>query len=179
MYNRIKRPRMQGKTADHRDLIIRSLVMELVRNEKLKTTPNKARILKSQFDKLVTKAKKNTDHSKRLVQSFFGDNKLAVTKFYTLVDKNFNDRNSGYTYSARTLPRKGDNAEQMYVMIVNRVEKVKKTNIQKALEKREKAEKEKSVASRVRKAVGVNKVNKVAKAPIPVKKTIVKRGSNI
>ncbi len=176
MYNRIKRPRMQGKTSDHRDAIIRSLVMELVRNEKLKTTPNRARILKSQFDKLVTKAKKNTDHSKRLVSSFFGDNTLAITKFYKLVENNFNDRNSGYAYSARTLPRKGDNSEQMYVMVVNRVEREKKSNIQKALEKREKADKEKSVVNKVRKAVGVNKV---AKAPAPVKKTIVKRGSNI
>ena len=73
------------------------------------------------------------------------------------------DRNSGYTYSARSLPRKGDNAQQMYVMIVNSEIKEKKSRLQKALEKREEVQEEKSVAGRIKKAVGSKPAKKAKK----------------
>jgi len=73
------------------------------------------------------------------------------------------DRNSGYTYSARSLPRKGDNAEQMYVMIVNTEEREKQTRLQKVLEQREKVDEEKSVTGRIKKAIGTKSPKKETK----------------
>ena len=157
-----KKYRMQGKTKGHKEALIRSLVIELVRAEKIKTTPNRARIVKSQFDKLVTKAKTNSQAGKNSLNSFFNSNDRIISKFNQLVETKFQDRNSGYTHTIRTLPRKGDNAEQMFVMVVNYEEKSKQSRVQKLLEKRKKAEEEKSVGGRLKKAVGAKPARKKA-----------------
>lgn len=135
MYKRIKKYKIQGKTHSHRESLTMSQVIELIRAEKIKTTPTKARVLKSQFDKIVTHAKRNTVSGKREVQSFFRSNTRAIERFYKVVETQLNDRNSGYTRVVNTLPRKGDNADQVYVALVNMSEdKDKKSKIEKALE---------------------------------------------
>lgn len=155
-----KKYRMQGKTKGHQEALIRSLVIELVRSERIKTTPVKAKIIKSQFDKLVTKAKSNSQAGKNSLNSFFNSNDRIISKFNQLVESKFQDRNSGYTHTIRTLPRKGDNAEQMIIMVVNYEEKQKQTRVQKLLEKRKKTEEEKSVGGRLKKAVGAKPTKK-------------------
>ncbi len=152
-----KKYRMQGKTKAHQTAILKSLVIELIRAEKIKTTPVKAKILKSQFDKLVTKAKDEKPSSKHTLESYFNSNERILNKFYKLVEAKFGDRNSGYTHVIRTTPRKGDNADQSYVMVVNYEEKQKQTRVQKLLEKRKKTEEEKSVGGRLKKAVSGSK----------------------
>ncbi len=152
MNKQIKKYRMQGKTHAHAKSIIKSLVIELIRAEKIKTTPAKAKILKSKFDRLVTLAKRGNT-GKKEVESFFASNERAIERFYKVVETRLQDRNSGYTRTVHTLPRKGDNAEQMYIMLVNAEEKEKKSEVQKLLEKRKKTEEEKSVAGKVKKAV--------------------------
>jgi len=159
----VKKYKMSGKKSSHRDSVITSLMIELIRAEKIKTTPTKAKIVKAEFDKLVTKAKKNTEASKRLVEAYFGSKQVVVNKLYKIVGDKLQDRNSGYTYSARSLPRKGDNAQQMYVMIVNSEIKEKKSRLQRALEKREEVQEEKSVAGRIKKAVGSKPAKKAKK----------------
>ena len=156
----IKKYRMQGKTKAHTDAVIRSLIIELVRAEKLKTTPTKAKIVKSQFDKLVTKAKVNTEWSKKNIESFFNASDIVVNKFYKLVESNFQDRNSGYTHIVKTLPRKGDNAQQVYIFVVNLTEKEQKSRVQKLMEKRKKSEEKKSVSGKIKKAVGGTRKSK-------------------
>lgn len=150
---------MQGKTPSHVTSVTRSLVMELLRNQQIKTTPAKAKVVKSKFDRLVTLAKKG-EVSKPLVQSFFASNEKAMTKFYKVVETQLQDRNSGYTRVIKTLPRKGDNAAQVYIMLVNAEVKEKKSEVQKLLEKREKEESKKSVAGKVKKAVSSSKKEK-------------------
>src|SRR4051812_21526265 len=98
-----KKYRMQGKTMAHQKSILKSLVIELIRAEKIKTTPAKAKIVKSQFDRLVTKAKSNKG-GKHALESYFNQNERALEKFYKLVETKFGDRNSGYTHLIRTLP---------------------------------------------------------------------------
>jgi len=150
----IKKYRMQGKTMAHQKSILKSLVIELIRAEKIKTTPAKAKIVKSQFDRLVTKAKSENAGGKHALENYFNSNERILNKFYKMVETKFNDRNSGYTHLIKTLPRKGDNAEQMYIMVVNYEVKEEKSEVQKLLEKRKKSESEKSVGGRIRKAVG-------------------------
>lgn len=159
----VKKYKMSGKKSSHRDAIITSLMIELIRANKIKTTPTKAKIVKAEFDKLVTKAKKNNEASKRLIEAYFGSKMIVVDKLYRTVEKQLQDRNSGYTYSARSLPRKGDNAEQMYVMIVNTEEREKQTRLQKVLEQREKVDEEKSVTGRIKKAIGTKSPKKETK----------------
>lgn len=141
--NKIK---IQGKTAAHKKAMLRSQIVELIRNTKIKTTPKKSKLLKKHFDKLVTKAKVGNDHSKRQIESFFNHNNRAVERFYYHVENTLNDRNSGYTRVIRTLNRKGDNAEQVFVLITNTQATEKKSKVSEALEKQEKKKtKKKSV----------------------------------
>ncbi len=156
MNKQIKKPRMQGKTASHVASITRSLVMELVRNQQIKTTPTKAKIVKARFDRLVTLSKKG-ESSQRMIQSFFASNEKAIAKFNKVVETQLQDRNSGYTRIIKTLPRKGDNAAQVYIMLMNAEVKEKKSEVQKLLEKRQKEENKKSVTGRVKKAVSGTK----------------------
>jgi len=159
----VKKYRMSGKKSSHRDAIITSLLIELIRAEKIKTTVNKGKIIKAEFDKLVTKTKLNNEASRRIVEAYFGSKQIVVNKLYKIVEEKLQDRNSGYTYSARTLPRKGDNADQMYVMIVNSEVKEKKSRLEKALDKREEVAEEKSVVGRLKKAVSSKSAKKETK----------------
>jgi large subunit ribosomal protein L17 len=144
MYKRVKKYKLQGKTAAHRDSLITSQVIELIRAEKIKTTPAKARVLKAEFDKLVTNAKKKTIAGDREVESFFRSNKRSIVRFNKVVDAQLGDRTSGYTRLIKTTPRVGDNADQVYVVLVNQGAKVeKKSKIEKTLETQEKKKKAK------------------------------------
>lgn len=129
---------MAGKTSSHRDMIIRSQVIELIRAEKIKTTPNKARILKSVFDRLVTTSKKGSISSKNAINSFFASNKRAIERFNNIVSEKLSDRNSGYTRIIKTLPRKGDGAEQVYIMLVNAEIKEKKSRLKSIMDRKNK-----------------------------------------
>lgn len=116
MNSGFKKQRLANKKPSHRRALLHSQLLELIRAEHLQTTSARAKYLKQNFDKLVTKAKKSTDASKRNVASILQNDK-AVTKLFDKLLPRLQDRNSGYTTSARTLPRKGDNASQIIVMI--------------------------------------------------------------
>lgn len=138
MFTTRKKIKIQGKDKAHKKALAKSQVIELIRNERIKTTPKKAKLLKSNFDKLVTKYKVGTDHAKNQVVSFLGaKNKRAFERFGHIVESKLQDRNSGYTRVIKTLPRKGDNADQVYVMIVNSEAKEKSSKIQSVLKKQE------------------------------------------
>lgn len=142
MYKRIKKHKVQGKTDSHLRSMVLSQVIELVRAQQIKTTPAKARVLKSKFDRLVTQAKKGTNSSKIEIQSFFRSNPRSMDRFFKVVESQLQDRDSGYTRITKTLPRKGDNAAQVYVTLVNKAEKKeKKSKIEKTLEAQSKKKK--------------------------------------
>lgn len=157
MYTGRKKHKMQGKKASHTDAITKTLVIELIRNGRLKTTVAKSKILKATFDRLVTLEKKNTPGAKNKIVSFFGNAARGVTRLNFVVSKYLSDRTSGYTYSVKTLPRKGDNADMAIVEIINFEMKVKKSKIQKAKEKEEKQEEKKKsggIIARATRAAG-------------------------
>jgi large subunit ribosomal protein L17 len=167
MKKRIKTYKFRGKKSAHRNAVIKSQVIELIRNQKIKTTPIKAKALKASFDKLVTQAKKDTIASKSKVRTFFNSNERAIDRFYKIVEAKLSDRNSGYTRLIKTTPRAGDNAEQTFVVLVNYEPKEKKSKIKSVLEKREKQKEEKSIGSRIKRAVGVEKQETKAKQSGP------------
>lgn len=132
--------RIQGKDAAHRDLLIRSLVTDLIQHEKIKIGTERAKIIKSQFDRLVTIAKKG-DSRKNVIEAFFASNDRVIERFYKVVAEKCADRNSGYTRIIKTMPRKGDMSAQAYLMLVNAGIKETKSEVEKLLEKQEKAKK--------------------------------------
>lgn len=135
-----KKNKMQGKKPSHRRAIIVSLLQELIRNERLQTTPNRAKILKSEFDRIITLAKKDTQSARRVVMGRLGHNDKAVTKLYSKLLPRLSDIQSGYTNSARTLPRKGDNAEQIIVLVRGAKVAERKSRLSRAIAKEDKGQ---------------------------------------
>ncbi len=168
MYSTNKKLKMPGKKASHRNALTRSLVMDLLRSERVKTTPTKAKIMKSQIDKLITAAKKDTPGSRRVIESFFASNEFAINKLYKVAGR-ITDRNSGYTRVIHTLPRKGDNAKQAYIMFVDFEAKGKKTKLQSLLEKKE-TKTNKKVSKKAQKTERVKSEK--------VKEAVVSKGTN-
>ncbi|GAB4284066.1 MAG: 50S ribosomal protein L17 [Candidatus Dojkabacteria bacterium] len=138
MYSNRKKFALQGKTAAHTKALVKSQIVELIRAGRIKTTPAKAKLVKKNFDKLVTKYKKGTAHSAKQVMSFFGENKRAFDRLEKVVKEHLSDRTSGYTRVIKTVPRVGDNAKQAYVMLVNYEVKDKLSQIQKLKQQRDK-----------------------------------------
>jgi large subunit ribosomal protein L17 len=126
----------------------------------LQTTPTKAKALKAEFDRVVNKAKKDGDHNRRQVEAIIR-NDLAMTKLYTKILPRLAERSGGYTRSARTLPRKGDNAEPVIVMVHGAEIIERKSRLAKALEKKEKTAEE-NVATKLRKRVQNVSVSRAA-----------------
>lgn len=152
MYTTRGKVKMSGKKPSHRNAIVKSLLIELIRNERLQSTPTKVKILKAEFDKLVNTAKQNTEASRRNVESKL-TNDLSVEKLYSKLLPRLDGSNSGYTISARTLPRKGDNAEQVVVMIKGSEIKEKRSKLAATLEKQDKTAKSEGVAERIKSVV--------------------------
>jgi len=126
-----KKFRLQGKKPSHRRSVIQSQTIELLRSGKIKTTPAKAKILSSHVDRLITIAKAGnmTEVSKFLPQA-------RAQERLTSILPNMSARNSGYTRVVKTLARKGDNADQSYIMFTDEIGKTeKKSAIRKTIEK--------------------------------------------
>lgn len=135
MYTNRKKVKMQGKDKAHTKQVIKSQVTELIRAKRIKTTPSKAKIVKSAFDRLVTHAKKGNEV---YVKSFFANNEKAVARLNAIIKEHLSDRTSGYTRIVKTLPRKGDGAEQAFIMLVNTEVSTGKSALSKALQKQNK-----------------------------------------
>ncbi len=148
-----KKAKISGMKPSHRRAIMSSQLLDLIHHERLQTTPKKVKLLKQGFDRLVNEAKKDTLASKRNVASTLGSDK-AVSKLYNTILPRLQESNSGYTISALTLSRKGDNAAQAIVMIKGTELKERKSRLAQALEKREASSKPKTG---IRSRLGGNK----------------------
>jgi len=85
-------------------------------NGRIKTTEAKAKSLRPEFEKLITKAKKNTVHSKRLVNGVL--NKNVAKKLFSEIAPRYASRQGGYTRIIKIGPRKSDGAKMAYIEIV-------------------------------------------------------------
>jgi len=151
MYSNRKKLKIQGKTSAHRKALIKSQITELLRNGRVKTTPKKARAVSAEFDRLVRNFKKNTGGNYAIVKKQL-NNKRLFERLEKVVEEKLSDRDSGYTRRIKTLPRPGDNAEQVYLMLVNFEPKKKESRLSKITKKQE-DKKSSSITGRVSRAV--------------------------
>lgn len=98
---------------DQRRALFKSLISSLVLSERIKTTEAKAKAIRGDAEKAVTKAKKNKELARRLLSGLL--NKEALNKLLNDLAPRFANRNGGYTRILRVGRRFGDDA--MEVMI--------------------------------------------------------------
>lgn len=120
---------------DERKALFKSLLSELVMHGRIKTTEQKAKAIKPDADRLVTKAKKNSSITKRLLErDLFPE---AVAKVISDIGPSFQKRNGGYTRIVRLGKRFSDNASTVILEWVER-----EAVVAPKIEKKEKVKKE-------------------------------------
>ncbi len=115
-----KKGRKLNRTASHRKALMSNLAIALVLNKRIKTTDAKAKELRGFVDRLITYAKKNDVHGRRLIRKKIHGN-LSKHISNVLVDEiapNYSDRNGGYTRIIKLDNRKNDNASVSLVEFV-------------------------------------------------------------
>jgi len=93
---------------NERTALFKSLISSLVLNEKIKTTESKAKAIKSEIDKLVTKAKKGGNSARNVLQKSLSQ--PAVEKIIKEIGPRFSKRSGGYTKIIKLGKRFGDDA---------------------------------------------------------------------
>lgn len=99
-----------GRSMEHRKMLMKSLVTNLILAESIKTTLPKAKEARKDADKIVTIAKKGDLSARRLAASRLLDPK-AVQKLFAEIAPKMADRKGGYTRIVKIGARKGDAAE--------------------------------------------------------------------
>lgn len=122
------------RDTNERTALFKGLLSSLVLKERIKTTEAKAKAIKAEADKIVTRAKKS--QAERLSSDYLTPN--AVKKMIYDIAPGFKDRNGGYTRIVRLGNRFSDNASMVVMEWVERAEVVKPqvTELKKGARKR-------------------------------------------
>jgi large subunit ribosomal protein L17 len=107
-----------GRKSAHRKAMLSNMASSLIESKRITTTVAKAKELRTYVEPLITKAKNDTTHSRRMVFRYLQD-KNAVSELFRDVADKVGDRPGGYTRILRTGDRYGDNAEMCIIELVD------------------------------------------------------------
>jgi len=94
------------------------MASSLIEHKRITTTVAKAKALRKYVEPLITKAKDDTTHSRRIVFSYLQD-KDSVTRLFNEVAEKVATRPGGYTRIIKTNNRLGDNADMCIIELVD------------------------------------------------------------
>jgi len=107
-----------GRKKGHRKALLRNLSIALITHKRIKTTLPKAKALRRHLEPIITKAKDNTTHSRRVVFSYIQDN-YAMKELFGPIAAKIGDRPGGYLRIIRMGFRLGDAAEMAMIEFVD------------------------------------------------------------
>lgn len=96
---------------------LRTLVTDLILNERLTVTSGMVKDLKSLADHMITLGKRGDLHARRQVAAVVRKAE-AVEKVFSTLAPAYKDRNGGYTRALKAGVRLGDNAQKVIVEFV-------------------------------------------------------------
>jgi large subunit ribosomal protein L17 len=109
--------RKLGRNSAHRKAMLRNLVTDLLREERISTTDTRAKEARKEAEKLITLAKRGDLHARRQAMSYIFD-EAVVVKLFDEIAPRYSDRNGGYTRILKLGPRRGDSAEVVFLELV-------------------------------------------------------------
>ncbi len=118
MNNRIGYNRL-GRKASHRKALHKNMVTSLFRYERIKTTIAKAKAIRRTAEKMITRAKEDSVHNRRIIAKSIHD-KAVVAKLFTEIAPRSSERKGGYTRILKIGYRKNDAAELAILELVDR-----------------------------------------------------------
>ena len=107
-----------GRKKAHRDALLSNLTCQLIQHKRIVTTLAKAKVLRTYAEPLITKAKQNTTHQRRIVFSYLQD-KEAIKELFDVISAKIAGRPGGYTRVIKLGTRPGDNAEMAMIELVD------------------------------------------------------------
>ena len=103
--------RQLKRDKNERTALFKGLISSLVLHERIKTTEDKAKAIRGQVDKIITKAKKGEVLARHLLQKQLP--KKEIEKVILEIAPRFNGRQGGYTRVTRIGRRFSDNAQMV------------------------------------------------------------------
>ena len=104
-----------GRSQAHRDALLANQVVSLIEHNRIKTTLAKAKAVRPLAEKMVTIAKKQTLHARRLALSYLRHNEDAVFKLFGDIAERSATRKGGYTRIVKLGQRKSDAAPMAFI----------------------------------------------------------------
>jgi large subunit ribosomal protein L17 len=108
-----------NRTSSHREAMFRNMANSLFRHELIKTTLPKAKELRRVAEPLITMAKTDSVHKRRLAFARLRDKEM-VGKLFVELGPRYESRPGGYLRILKCGYRLGDAAPMAYVELVDR-----------------------------------------------------------
>lgn len=116
--------RRLGRSSGQRRALRRSMITELFRHERIRTTSAKAKAIRGAAEKLITLSKRGNAagearlvHARRLASARLNDPEI-VKKLFDEIAPRYTERPGGYTRILKLGPRSGDAAEMVLLELV-------------------------------------------------------------
>jgi large subunit ribosomal protein L17 len=107
-----------GRTSQHRQALLSNMASSLILDKRIETTVAKAKALRKYVEPILTKAKSDSTHSRRVIFSYL-QNKDSVKELFDNVAEKISSRPGGYTRIVKTNFRLGDNADMCLMELVD------------------------------------------------------------
>ena len=114
----MKRVKKFNRTRGHKRAMFSNMMISLFEYGRIKTTTTKAKELRKLSEKIITRAKENTLHNKRIVLSRI-KNRYIVAKLFDEIAPVYKDVNGGYTRMYKLGRRPGDGAEMSLIELID------------------------------------------------------------
>lgn len=124
-----------GRKKAHREAMLANMSCSLIMHKRINTTLAKAKALRMYIEPILSKAKNDTTHSRRLVFSKLKQKK-AITELFREIAPKIANRPGGYTRILKTGFRHGDNAQMCLMELVDFNENMLKEKISTSKRKR-------------------------------------------
>jgi len=113
---KLKKGRKFSRERDQRKQLLKALTRELFLREKIKTTEERAKELRSFAEKYVSRAKKGDLASRRYLLRFLSKN--IVKKLVAEIAPRYKERKGGYTRIIKLGPRENDGAKMAIIELI-------------------------------------------------------------
>lgn len=107
-----------SRTHSHREAMLQNMASSLIMHKRIETTVAKAKELRKFVEPILTRAKEDSTHSRRIVFQTL-TNKETVKELFGAVADKIADRPGGYTRIIKLGNRAGDNAETCLIELVD------------------------------------------------------------
>lgn len=110
--------RKLGRTNKHRRSMLANLTRDVIMKERIETTETRAKEVRKFVDKMITYGKDGSLVARRKALAFLHNDTEAVKKVFDDLAPRYAKRNGGYTRILKLTERRGDDALEVILELV-------------------------------------------------------------